>query len=208
MRGRLPRLAWTRDPGATDDRQTSHSLGHRRRRRHPQRSVALGRFAQRRGHVGEGELAAEAIAAEVQRGMFVLAEVDQEPAGVIRFQLEDLLFWPDSRRLRSQCSFIVSPCGGGSPAVACPRRCSSGRSPTPTRSGMFDVNDQREFSNPSRASQVGHFVKRSRTCGFNTNEYRGGNAPMRSRFVFRRGSPMVPSLTYVAAAHDVERSCS
>ena len=55
--------------------------------------------------------------------------------------------------------------------------------------GMLDMNDQREFSNPSQASQLGHFVKRSRTCGLRTNEYRGGNAPMRSRFVFRRCLP-------------------
>ena len=32
-----------------------------------------------------------------------------------------------------------------------------------------------------------HFVKRSRTCGLSTNAYRGGNAPMRTRFVFRGG---------------------
>ncbi len=44
---------------------------------------------------GEGELASVSIAAEVQAGMFFIAEADGEPAGVIRFQLEDLLFWPD-----------------------------------------------------------------------------------------------------------------
>ena len=43
----------------------------------------------------EGELAPAHIASEVQRGMFFLAEVEGEAAGVIRFQLEDLLFWPD-----------------------------------------------------------------------------------------------------------------
>ncbi len=43
----------------------------------------------------EGELAAAAIEAEVRDGMFFVAEVDGEPAGAIRFQLEDRLFWPD-----------------------------------------------------------------------------------------------------------------
>jgi len=44
---------------------------------------------------GQGELVFEEIDREVRRGMFFLAEVDGEPAGVIRFQLEDPLFWPD-----------------------------------------------------------------------------------------------------------------
>ena len=42
-----------------------------------------------------GELDEEAIAREVRAGQFYLAEVDGEPAGAIRFQTEDLLFWPD-----------------------------------------------------------------------------------------------------------------
>jgi GNAT superfamily N-acetyltransferase len=42
-----------------------------------------------------GELAPERIADEVAAGQFYLAMVDGEPAGVIRFQLEDTLFWPD-----------------------------------------------------------------------------------------------------------------
>ena len=41
------------------------------------------------------ELAAEYIAAEISSGLFFLAEADGEPAGTIRFQLEDELFWPD-----------------------------------------------------------------------------------------------------------------
>jgi GNAT superfamily N-acetyltransferase len=42
-----------------------------------------------------GELASERIADEVAAGQFYLALADGQPAGVIRFQLEDRLFWPD-----------------------------------------------------------------------------------------------------------------
>jgi GNAT superfamily N-acetyltransferase len=42
-----------------------------------------------------GELAPERIAAEVAAGQFYLALADDQPAGVIKFQLEDTLFWPD-----------------------------------------------------------------------------------------------------------------
>jgi GNAT superfamily N-acetyltransferase len=42
-----------------------------------------------------GELAPERIAAEVTAGQFYLAMAGGEPAGAIRFQLEDTLFWPD-----------------------------------------------------------------------------------------------------------------
>jgi GNAT superfamily N-acetyltransferase len=43
----------------------------------------------------EGELLPEHIAREIAAGQFVIAEVDGDAAGVIRFQLEDQLFWPD-----------------------------------------------------------------------------------------------------------------
>jgi GNAT superfamily N-acetyltransferase len=43
----------------------------------------------------EGELDAARIAAETAAGQFIIAEIDADAAGVIRFQLEDLLFWPD-----------------------------------------------------------------------------------------------------------------
>lgn len=43
----------------------------------------------------EGELAPDHIDADVAAGQFYLAAIDGETAGVIRFQLEDLLFWPD-----------------------------------------------------------------------------------------------------------------
>ena len=43
----------------------------------------------------EGELEPEPIAAEVAAGQFFIAELDGAPAGVIRFQLVDRLFWPD-----------------------------------------------------------------------------------------------------------------
>jgi len=43
----------------------------------------------------QGELESDAIAAEVLAGQFYIADVDGRPAGAIRFQTEDLLFWPD-----------------------------------------------------------------------------------------------------------------
>jgi GNAT superfamily N-acetyltransferase len=43
----------------------------------------------------EGELAPERVVDEVAAGKFVLALVEGDPAGAIRFQLEDTLFWPD-----------------------------------------------------------------------------------------------------------------
>ena len=42
-----------------------------------------------------GELSPDRIAAETAAGQFVLAIADGQPAGAIRFQLEDALFWPD-----------------------------------------------------------------------------------------------------------------
>jgi GNAT superfamily N-acetyltransferase len=42
-----------------------------------------------------GELAPEHIASEIAAGQFRLAMADGVPAGVIRFQLDDTLFWPD-----------------------------------------------------------------------------------------------------------------
>jgi GNAT superfamily N-acetyltransferase len=43
----------------------------------------------------EGELTPGRVAAEIAAGLFFVAEVDGDPAGVVRFQLEDRLFWPD-----------------------------------------------------------------------------------------------------------------
>jgi len=43
------------------------------------------------------ELASRAIHAEVGAGMFWIAEQGSEIAGVVRFQLEDALMWPDAR---------------------------------------------------------------------------------------------------------------
>lgn len=43
----------------------------------------------------EGELTPDRIAAEIAAGQFFLAELDGAPAGAIRFQLRDPLFWPD-----------------------------------------------------------------------------------------------------------------
>jgi len=43
----------------------------------------------------EGELDSTRLAREVTDGQFFVAEVDGAVAGAIRFQVEDLLFWPD-----------------------------------------------------------------------------------------------------------------
>jgi GNAT superfamily N-acetyltransferase len=43
----------------------------------------------------DNELSAGSIAADVHSGLYFLAECDSEPAGTIRYQLEDKLFWPD-----------------------------------------------------------------------------------------------------------------
>jgi GNAT superfamily N-acetyltransferase len=43
----------------------------------------------------EGELTPDRIAREVAEGQFYVAMVEGTAAGVIRFQLEDTLFWPD-----------------------------------------------------------------------------------------------------------------
>jgi GNAT superfamily N-acetyltransferase len=41
------------------------------------------------------ELALEFVRDEIDRGLFFLALAGDEPAGTVRFQLEDELFWPD-----------------------------------------------------------------------------------------------------------------
>jgi GNAT superfamily N-acetyltransferase len=43
----------------------------------------------------EGELEEHRIRVEAEAGMFVVAEIDGQVVGAIRFQLEDRLFWPD-----------------------------------------------------------------------------------------------------------------
>ena len=43
----------------------------------------------------DGELEFDAIAGEVAAGQFYIAEVNGQPAGAVRFQTVDLLFWPD-----------------------------------------------------------------------------------------------------------------
>jgi GNAT superfamily N-acetyltransferase len=52
----------------------------------------------------EGELAPERLAQETAGGLFFLAEIDGVAAGVIRFQLEDQLFWPD--RPNGEAAFV------------------------------------------------------------------------------------------------------
>lgn len=43
----------------------------------------------------DNELVPERIAEDVHAGLFFLAECDGRPAGTVKFQLEDKLFWPD-----------------------------------------------------------------------------------------------------------------
>ena len=43
----------------------------------------------------DGELLLSRIAADVDAGLYFLAESDGEQVGTVKFQLEDLLFWPD-----------------------------------------------------------------------------------------------------------------
>jgi GNAT superfamily N-acetyltransferase len=43
----------------------------------------------------DGEIVPERIAANLADGIFFLAECDGEPAGTVKFQLEDPQFWPD-----------------------------------------------------------------------------------------------------------------
>ena len=43
----------------------------------------------------DDELVEERIRADVAAGLFFVAECSGEAAGIIRFQLEDGLFWPD-----------------------------------------------------------------------------------------------------------------
>ncbi|MEH2263405.1 GNAT family N-acetyltransferase [Nostoc sp.] len=43
----------------------------------------------------DSEVSLESISKDVANGLFFIAECAGEPAGTIKFQLEDLLFWPD-----------------------------------------------------------------------------------------------------------------
>ncbi|MCC5624060.1 GNAT family N-acetyltransferase [Nostoc sp. CHAB 5715] len=43
----------------------------------------------------DSEVSPESISQDVANGLFFIAEWAGEPAGTIKFQLEDLLFWPD-----------------------------------------------------------------------------------------------------------------
>lgn len=52
----------------------------------------------------DDELLPSRVGADVAAGLFFLAECDGEAAGVVKFQLEDPLFWPDV--LPEQSAFI------------------------------------------------------------------------------------------------------
>jgi GNAT superfamily N-acetyltransferase len=45
----------------------------------------------------EAELEPPSLAADVRAGLFFLAEHSGNPAGTVKFQLDDPLFWPDAR---------------------------------------------------------------------------------------------------------------
>jgi len=78
-----------------------------------------------------------------------------------------------------------------------PVRMSRARQNTIARRFHSKVSQQTisgSFRTRVAALQAGHLVKRSRTCGLSTNEYRGGNAPMRSWFVVRRSVPTCSGL--------------
>jgi GNAT superfamily N-acetyltransferase len=45
----------------------------------------------------EGELAPGRVDDEIALGQFFIAEASGDPAGAVKFQLEDRLFWPDRR---------------------------------------------------------------------------------------------------------------
>jgi GNAT superfamily N-acetyltransferase len=51
-----------------------------------------------------GEVEEGRIAADVARGLFYLARCNGEPAGTVKFQLDDPLFWPD--RLGENAAYI------------------------------------------------------------------------------------------------------
>jgi GNAT superfamily N-acetyltransferase len=50
------------------------------------------------------ELLSSRIAADVDAGLFMIAECEGEAAGVLKFQLEDGLFWPDVAQ--SESAFV------------------------------------------------------------------------------------------------------
>src|SRR5262249_33331718 len=87
----------------------------------------------------QDELQLNSISAEVRFGLFFLAESDGEPAGTIKYQLEDKLFWPDVPQ--DDSAFIHRLAvrrglGGGASFLAgrFPRLCSFGPSHVRTRS--------------------------------------------------------------------------
>jgi len=51
-----------------------------------------------------GELSPSSIDHDVRASLFFLAECDDEPAGTLKYQLEDLLFWPDV--LQEESAFV------------------------------------------------------------------------------------------------------
>jgi GNAT superfamily N-acetyltransferase len=50
------------------------------------------------------ELLPAHVTADVDAGLFFIAECDGAPAGVVKFQLTDMLFWPDV--LQGQSAFV------------------------------------------------------------------------------------------------------
>jgi GNAT superfamily N-acetyltransferase len=46
----------------------------------------------------EDELEPERIVSDVRQGLFFLAEYSGDPAGTVKFQLDDSVFWPDAHQ--------------------------------------------------------------------------------------------------------------
>ena len=94
-----------------------------------------------------GELSPERIAAETAAGQFVLAIADGEPAGAIRFQLEDTLFWPDLPPA-SRPSSIGSWSGAATRDRVSRLRCCSGPSITRVALGRTHLRLDCDKSRP------------------------------------------------------------
>jgi GNAT superfamily N-acetyltransferase len=67
--------------------------------------AALGEIMWEAGEAGE--LAPGRVDEEIAAGLFFIAEMNSDPAGAVKFQLEDRLFWPDlSQESQDDSAFI------------------------------------------------------------------------------------------------------
>jgi hypothetical protein len=69
----------------------------------------------------EDELESARIVTDVSSGLFFLAEHSGDPAGTVKFQLDDSVFWPEARQ--EDAAYIHRwLCGGAMPALDCQQR--------------------------------------------------------------------------------------